>query len=588
MTEKLKKIFSFRTLLILGIAACFLCIVPFSKNLIVKLMETCVLHRELRDFQKWDDILVHSMTFFALIGIFWFFFQYTNKGSGIRKSIYGTASGAFKVENALKYLIAIAVIYFIAYSALIRANYEYADDIRRCYAGHKAWVGWSRYVSEILAVFLHTNFFINDISPLTQLWTIIVLTVTSFLLAYIVTEKQLTKLSVAVSTTAGLSIYFLANFSYKYDCPYMALSMLFGILPFLFVEKKIDFIFVSFISLILVCTSYQAANGIYIILAIFTAFKMWLKNRKFSEIAVFAGISIACYVVALVFFRLFLMNHFASSMDSRGTEISMGMNALKMIKENYKLYAVYAVNLCGNTWIKALLILWTVLFPVTSILNRGQRSIWSTILMSLAVLFGMFSLTLGAYLVLSEALITNRTFLGFDIFIAILAIYAVSGLKNPLSLRRFTSVMAVCFVYGLIVEAVVYGNFIQKQKEYENFRFSILANDLSKIVNFDQPNSIYIGGITGMPGKSRMERKNYPILGGSISPVLTKYIIKGYNMDFEFLSEYTLEELDALPEFKKQLTDLPMIEDTFYHTIYGKGNQYYVYLKYPMINEGLL
>lgn len=585
MTEKVKKIFSFRTVLLCGIAACLLCIIPFSKNLIVKLMETFVLHRELRDFQKWNDILVHSMTFFALIGVFWFFFQYVNKGKEIWKSLFKTASDAFKVENALKYLIAIAVIYFIAYSALIRANYEYADDIRRCYAGHKAWVGWSRYVSEILAVFLHTNFFINDISPITQLWTIVVLTITSFLLAYIVTEKQLTKLSVAVSTTAGLSIYFLANFSYKYDCPYMALSMLFGLLPFLFTEKKIDYIFASFISLILVCTSYQAANGIYIILAIFTAFKMWLKNKKVSEIAIFAGISVACYVVALVFFRFFLMNQFDSSLDSRGTEIATGIKALNMLKENYKLYAMYTVNLCGNTWIKALLILWTVLFPVTSIVNRGKRAIWSTIIMSLVVLFAMFSLTMGAYLVLSEALITNRTFLGFDIFIAILAIYSVSGLKNPLNVRRFIAVMAVCFVYGLIVEAVVYGNFIQKQKEYENFRFAILANDLSKIVDFDQPNSIYIGGVTGMPGKSRMERLNYPIGAGSVSPVLTKYIIKGYNMDFEFLSEYTLAELDTIPEVKKQLTDLPMIEDTFYHTIYGKGNQYYVYLKYPMINE---
>lgn len=585
MTDKIKKIFSFKTLLILGIAACFVCIIPFSKNLIIKLMETFVLHRELRDFTKWNDILVHSMTFFALIGIFWYFFLYTNFGKKVWSSVYENATAAFKLENTLKFLIAIAVIYFIAYSALIRANYEYADDIRRCYAGHKAWVGWSRYVSEILAVFIHTNFFINDISPLTQLWTIIVLTITSYLLAYIVTEKQPTKVSIAVSTTAGLSIYFLANFSYKYDCPYMALSMLFGLLPFLFTEKKADYIIISFISLILVCTSYQAANGIYIILAIFTAFKMWLKNRKFSEIAAFGGISIACYVIALFFFKFFLMNQFDSSLDSRGTEISFGLKAFEMIKNNYKLYAMYTISLCGNTWIKALLIVWTILFPVTAIVNRGQRAVWSTILMSLGVLFAMFSLTMGAYLVLSEALITNRTFLGFDIFIALLAIYAVSGLRNQITTKKITSVLAVCFVYGLIVEAVVYGNFIQKQKDYEDFRFAILANDLSKIVDFDQPNSIYIGGITGMPGKSRMERKNYPIGAGSVSPVLTKYIIKGYNMDFEFLSEYTLAELDLLPEFKKQLTDLPMIEDTFYHTIYGKGNQYYVYLKYPMINE---
>ena len=81
MNFSLKKIFTFKTLLIVGIIACLCCIIPFSKNLIVTIMEKFVLHRELRDIQKWDDILVHSMSFFALIGAFWFFFWYTAKYS---------------------------------------------------------------------------------------------------------------------------------------------------------------------------------------------------------------------------------------------------------------------------------------------------------------------------------------------------------------------------------------------------------------------------------------------------------------------------------------------------------------------------
>ena len=85
--------------------------------------------------------------------------------------------------------------------------------------------------------------------------------------------------------------------------------------------------------------------------------------------------------------------------------------------------------------------------------------------------------------------------------------------------------------------------------------------------------------------KARMETKNYKFQGGSVSPVLTQYLIKDYNMDFEFLSECTLEELEYFPELKKQLTDLPVIIDTYYHKICGKDNQYFVYLKYPMINE---
>ena len=222
------------TLLIAGIIACLCCIIPFSKNLIVTIMEKFVLHRELRDIQKWDDILVHSMSFFALIGAFWFFCWYTAKGKIIGHNIFKTFSDAFKTEKTVKYLLIAAGIFLFAYYSLIRANYEYADDIRRVYAGHKAWVGWSRYISETLAVFLHTNFFINDITPITQFVAIAVLAITSYLLAFIVTEGKITLISVIASTCAGITPYFLANFSYKYDCPYMAMSLLFGILPFLF------------------------------------------------------------------------------------------------------------------------------------------------------------------------------------------------------------------------------------------------------------------------------------------------------------------------------------------------------------------
>ena len=90
MNFSLKKIFTFKTLLIVGIIACLCCIIPFSKNLIVTIMEKFVLHRELRDIQKWDDILVHSMSFFALIGAFWFFFWYTAKGKIIGHNIFKT------------------------------------------------------------------------------------------------------------------------------------------------------------------------------------------------------------------------------------------------------------------------------------------------------------------------------------------------------------------------------------------------------------------------------------------------------------------------------------------------------------------
>ena len=585
MNFSLKKIFTFKTLLIVGIIACLCCIIPFSKNLIVTIMEKFVLHRELRDIQKWDDILVHSMSFFALIGAFWFFFWYTAKGKITGHNIFKTFSDAFKTEKTVKYLLIAAGIFLFAYYSLIRANYEYADDIRRVYAGHKAWVGWSRYISETLAVFLHTNFFINDITPITQFVAIAVLAITSYLLAFIVTEGKITLISVIASTCAGITPYFLANFSYKYDCPYMAMSLLFGILPFLFTEKRIEYIFVSIMSLLLVCTSYQAANSIYIIMAIFTAYKMWLKGKSTKEITVYALISIGCYIAALVFFRLFLMNQFASSSYERGTAIGAGLNTFQLILRNYKVYFLSVTINYGNFWIRFFTLVSVVLFVISGVLTRNNRKIWSTLLMTFIVLFAMFSLSFGAYLALAEPLIDFRTFLGFDIIISLLSIFHVCSLADFTKAKKISYTVAVCLVYGLVVEAVIYGNFVEKQKYYEEFRFSILAEDLSRIVDFNQKNSIYIGGWTGRTDKARMETKNYKFQGGSVSPVLTQYLIKDYNMDFEFLSECTLEELEYFPELKKQLTDLPVIIDTYYHKICGKDNQYFVYLKYPMINE---
>jgi hypothetical protein len=583
MNEKLKKLLSFRTILILGIIACFCCIIPFSRALIISLMEF-LMHRPLRDVHKWDDILIHSMAFFAVIQVFWLFFCYTGYGRRVYTSISGTVVTAFTREKTKKQLLVLFIIYFICFWAIIRANYEYADDIRRVYAGHKAWVGWSRYVSETLAVFLHTNFFINDISPVGQLWAVIVLTVMSYLLASIVMDGKVTRLSLIAATAAGLCPFFIVDFSYKFDCPYMALAMLFGVFPFLFINKRPAYIFVSFISLLLVCTSYQAANSIYILLTIYTAWKMWSQKESWKNIGIYSGISILCYAAALIFFRLFLMNTFEGNAVSRGTGIALGGGMFSVIARNFSEYVSAITSGYGNLWIKAFTIIALLLFPFAAA-RRTARNKYAAAGFSVIVLILMFSLSFGAYLVLEQALISARTFMGFDIFIALIVLTDVAGAADTKSFKKLSGAVVVLLVYGLCINATVNGNLYSKQKEYDNFRFTILLQDLSHIITPQAQNSIYIGGIPGPAGKTRMERKNYRIEGGHQSPVLTQYLIKDWNMDFKFLSEDTLEELDLQPELKTKLTDLPLIEDTYYHTIYGKDNQYYVYLKNPQIKE---
>ena len=93
----------------------------------------------------------------------------------------------------------------------------------------------------------------------------------AFLLISIFTNNNFTLLNCISVLPVGLSPFFLANFSYRYDSPYMAFSLLVCVIPFLFKEENKHFIISSVISLFFMCISYQASSGIYIV----TSYLFW-------------------------------------------------------------------------------------------------------------------------------------------------------------------------------------------------------------------------------------------------------------------------------------------------------------------------
>lgn len=68
-----------------------------------------------------------------------------------------------------KQFLVLLLIYLLAFSAIIRANYSYVDDIGRTFAGYHGWLDWSRWTTEILATFIHAGWHLTDISPLPQI-----------------------------------------------------------------------------------------------------------------------------------------------------------------------------------------------------------------------------------------------------------------------------------------------------------------------------------------------------------------------------------------------------------------------------------
>ena len=66
----------------------------------------------------------------------------------------------FRKEDLKEYVL-LCVAYFIAYISIIRADYNYADDIGRKFSGYHGWNDRSRWSTMILSNFIHADWYLS-------------------------------------------------------------------------------------------------------------------------------------------------------------------------------------------------------------------------------------------------------------------------------------------------------------------------------------------------------------------------------------------------------------------------------------------
>src|SRR5699024_10528602 len=124
--------------------------------------------------------------------------------------------------SAKKSLCILTGIFLVGISAILKANFNYIDDMGRIADGYRGWNNFSRFVSTSLSVMIHANDHLADISPLTQLIAVLILSLSGIILLYIVYERKAFSFSELLALIPiGLNPYFLECISYKFDAPYM-------------------------------------------------------------------------------------------------------------------------------------------------------------------------------------------------------------------------------------------------------------------------------------------------------------------------------------------------------------------------------
>lgn len=462
------------------------------------------------------------------------------------------------------------ILYFLGTFAIIRANFMYMDDLARVSTGYRRWTNFSRYLSEYLSPFLHGDVYLTDVSPMPQLLALLICALSGICTIRIMApEKKITFLMLVASLPICLNPYFLQCLSYKYDSPYMALSILLSIVPLLFRDKNpISYLFVSMLGILGSCTSYQASMGIYPTLVILVALLDWSAGKKNLHVICFIMISALSFALTLLLFNLFIANPVETYVNTTLLPLeSMLPGATKNLTEYFK----HVRGEFEKEWIILMAVI-AVCFVTACVMNTRRNSALVLIL-ALAAVILMLLLTFGGYPILEKPSYSNRSKYGIGVMIGFLAVAVATSPKAYLG-KLASVALSWCF----FIFSFAYGNGLYMQAQYTDFRASMIAEDLAELecVQSGETVTVHINGTIGLAPAIENAKAHHTLLRTIYVPLDDD----GWWGSYHLLHFYGLDNLKH-GDFTDPavLQDAVCTVDNAYHSLYTKDQNVYVLLK---------
>ena len=467
-----------------------------------------------------------------------------------------------EIPQMRKPFIILFFVYLVGLSSLIRANYNYMDDLGRTAWGYTLWNDFSRYITQFLAVLVHADTTINDISPLPQLLAISLIALSSIIVLKVFSGKY-TALNIIAVIPLGLSPYFLECFSYKFDSPYMALSVLASVFPLLFIDC--DFKLYSIILAIgtsIMLLTYQASSGIFMLSLLLLMGIRWNQGKDASGCLKIIMTSGVIQLIVALLFKTFLVKEFDNYVS---TNVGSYDNLLVLVKNNLEIY--YSLILSSSPIAWRVMFIGVTLAAIRMFINDSKRNKFYASILAMLLIVVCSALSYGAYVILEKPLFAARSFYGFGVLVAILGIIAING-KTANYMGKLACIL---LGWSLIVFSLAYGNALAEQKRYETFRAHILLNDVSKISGLDRNNVIKMqlkGNVGYSPVLQRMQ-KRYPILNLLINIQLKEGYCFG---EFYLFNYFPLPGIEQEPNWGTKVrviddSSMPIFLYTIYHTI---------------------
>lgn len=406
----------------------------------------------------------------------------------------------FKENNyfIFKLFLSVFLLYIVFYSSIIRTNENYGKDLSmqiHFIENIQTTEFTNMFLPSLFRTIISTNNYIYDLSPFSQIFSVIFLTLSGLILLYIFSSNKGNYVfKIIPALIIGVNPAFLECISSKYNAIYYGMSIFFSLLPLLFYkEKNITYFIITIFSLVLSFCLCHAASGVYFVLIIFLSLQMYLNNEDGKNIIRLLCKNFLSYLLALIIFFV-LLNVVNNNEITKGVYVfnkfsDYFINLLKMYKVILNVDFIYLWSSIVLIMIVAVIVAVTI----NSIRNKiiSFFVVISSLLLVLLFQFGIIPI------VVPDCLNTGKFCLGYGVTLSILFIFFIEFI-NKLKILLIIPLLLTWF-FG--VYSIHYGNILGMQKNYNNTRLLALVTDLdnmplmkdSKIINiyFSNKHDIY-------------------------------------------------------------------------------------------------
>lgn len=467
-------------------------------------------------------------------------------------------------------------IYLFSCTAIILADVAYVDDIHRIATGYSGWSGSSRYISDILAPIFHGASKLADISPLTLIIATAEIAIAGMILLKSFSNKAaFTIWQILALVPLCISPFFLQCLSYKYDAPYMALSVLFSVIPLLFITKKLPIFFTSLLLCTLgVCMTYQASLGILPASLILLEFILWLTKKESGRHAwLIIGVGGLAFIAALLLYKLFFVNQVANYADSNLPALNSLFSSILI---NYQTFAQTVISSFRWWWLLIIgVILIGYLAITTNTAKKNRQHMIAALIFSILSLLFAIAISLGVYPFMSKPIFDPRACYGFTAVLSILFLI-VATYGSSLLIDFFIAFISFEFV----VFSFTYGNALSEQQDWTILRTNDVVEALAEIptVSGGEKCQVQIKGSIGSAPQLKYQF-NDP------DSTLIKNLVRvtfygdgwtGYQRLFFY---YGFNFTNAPLTTEEDFSYLPIVSENYYHIIRAEGDKIQIELK---------